>query len=388
LRILFLAPQPFFEVRGTPLAVLAMVRALSACGHEVDLLTFAQGEDIAVPGVVHRRSLALPVGRVKPGASAAKMILDIPFIGHAKWRLVVGRYDVVHAVEEAAHLIAPMARVLRVPLVADVDSSIPHQLRYSGFARRGPLLWLAEGLERFALRGAVAAITVCRSLTEVVRATAPGTPVFQIEDPPLVTGASTDSETIGALRSRLRLGSLPVVLYTGNLESYQGVDLLIDAAARVEGASFLIVGGRPDEVVAMRGRAQTAGVADRIVFAGAQPPSELPLYLGLADILVSPRIEGTNTPFKLYTYMASGKPVVATRIESHTQVLGDDTAFLADPTAESLASAIREAVLHPAVAAARAASARALASREYSAERYLEKVRAAYDEITRLVAAR
>ena len=71
------------------------------------------------------------------------MILDIPFIGHAKWRLVVGRYDVVHAVEEAAHLIAPVARMLRVPLVADVDSSIPHQLRYSGFARRGPLLWLA-----------------------------------------------------------------------------------------------------------------------------------------------------------------------------------------------------------------------------------------------------
>ena len=201
-----------------------------------------------------------------------------------------------------------------------------------------------------------------------------------------MSGASTDSEAIGALRSRLRLGSLPVVLYTGNLEGYQGVDLLIGAAARVEGASFLIVGGRADEIVALQ--AVPGPPVSPRVFAGAQPPSELPLYLGLADILVSPRIEGTNTPFKLYTYMASGKPVVATRIESHTQVLGDDTAFLADPTAESLANAIREAVLHPAVAAARAASARALASREYSAERYLEKVRGAYDEIGRLVAAR
>ena len=50
LRILFLAPQPFFEVRGTPLAVLAMVRALVADGHHVELLTFAQGAEVERPG--------------------------------------------------------------------------------------------------------------------------------------------------------------------------------------------------------------------------------------------------------------------------------------------------------------------------------------------------
>ena len=49
--------------------------------------------------------------------------------------MAVGRYDVVHAVEEAAHLAAPLARLLRLPLVVDVDSSIPDQLRDSGFAR-------------------------------------------------------------------------------------------------------------------------------------------------------------------------------------------------------------------------------------------------------------
>ena len=105
-------------------------------------------------------------------------------------------------------------------------------------------------------------------------------------------------------------------------------------------------------------------------------------------MLISPRTEGTNTPFKLYTYMASGKPVVATRIESHTQVLGDDTAFLAEPTAESLAAAVREAILHPAMAAARAAAAQALLVREYSQERYAQKVAAAYAEIERRIAAR
>jgi hypothetical protein len=77
-RILFLAPQPFFEVRGTPLAVLAMVRALAGLGHQVDLLTYPQGADIDVAGVTQRRSLRLPVGRVRPGPSLAKLVLDVP----------------------------------------------------------------------------------------------------------------------------------------------------------------------------------------------------------------------------------------------------------------------------------------------------------------------
>jgi hypothetical protein len=98
LRILFLAPQPFFEVRGTPLAVLAMVRALTALGHRVDLLTYPRGEDVQVEGLRHRRSLSLPVGRVRPGASLAKMALDLPFMAEAFWRMAVGGYDVLHGV--------------------------------------------------------------------------------------------------------------------------------------------------------------------------------------------------------------------------------------------------------------------------------------------------
>ncbi len=362
-----------------------MVRSLAAFGHEVDLLTFAQGDDIDIPGVRHRRSLRLPVGRIKPGASLAKMILDVPFMAQAGWRLLAGGYDVVHAVEEAAHLMAPLARILRVPLVADVDSSIPQQLRYSGFARRGPLVWIAKGLERFALRGAVAAITVCRSLTDAVGAQAPATAVFQIEDPPLVGGTTPERDALTRLRNRLGLGPQPIVLYTGNFEPYQGVELLLAAVRLVENVSLLIVGGKPEEVAALRQKVAAAGCAARVVFAGAQPPVDLPLYLGLADVVVSPRLEGTNTPFKLYTYMASGKPIVATRIESHTQVLDDDIAFLCEPTAPSLAAAIGEVVSDLGGAARRAAGARALLDREYSEARYLEKVRFAYREIARRI---
>jgi glycosyltransferase involved in cell wall biosynthesis len=382
LRILFLAPQPFFEVRGTPLAVLHFVRALGTLGHQVDLLTFPQGEPSPVEGVRHLRSLRLPVGRVKAGASLAKMLLDVPFVAEAVLRLASGRYDVVHAVEEAAHLIAPFARLLRVPLVMDVDSSIPDQLRYSGFATRGPILALAEALESHALRHAAAVVTVCASLTEGVKGRVGDARVFQVEDPPLTERADLPTgEEVAALRRELGLSDLPVVLYSGNFEPYQGVEMLVDASPLVAGAQFLFMGGEPDEIETLRARARSLGTQSRCMFSGKRPPSRLPEFLAVADLLVSPRSRGENTPFKVFTYLASGRPLVATRIPSHTQLLSDETAFLVESTPEGLAEGIREALGDPPGARARAEQGHALIERAYSTARYREKVARAYAEV-------
>jgi glycosyltransferase involved in cell wall biosynthesis len=114
------------------------------------------------------------------------------------------------------------------------------------------------------------------------------------------------------------------------------------------------------------------------VFSGKRPPAELPQFLAVADILASPRSQGENTPFKVFTYLASGKPLVATRIPSHTQLLDDDMAFLVEPTAEALAAGIRSALENPDEARARAERGHALIEREYSMARHREKVAAAY----------
>ncbi len=364
-------------MRGTPLAVLAMLKALAGLGHDVDLLTFPQGEPVAaLPGTRHFRSLRLPVGRVRAGPSPAKLLLDVPFALEAWLRMLFGRYDAVHAVEEAAHLVAPLARLLRLPLVMDVDSQIPDQLRYSGFATRGPLLALAGTLERFALRNAAVVVTVCRSLTEGVARVAPRARVFQIEDSPLVDAQPPDASVVASLRASLGLAASPVVLYSGNLESYQGVELLVDAAALIADAQFLFMGGERREVEALAARAVGAG--GRCVFAGKRPPKQLPAFLALADVLVSPRLFGANTPFKVYTYLASGKPLVATRLPSHTQLLDDSLAYLVEPTAAGLAAGIRAALADKAEAARRARRGRELIEREYSEARFVEKVGSAY----------
>jgi glycosyltransferase involved in cell wall biosynthesis len=358
-----------------------MAKALTQLGHQVDLLSYPQGEPVEVPGLRHLRSLPLPVGRVKPGPSLAKLLLDVPFAIEAGLRVLFARYDVVHAVEEAAHLIAPFARLVGLPLVMDVDSQIPDQLRYSGFATRGPLLGLAEALERGALGSAAAVITVCKSLTEGVCRVAPRERVFQIEDPPLVESRAPDPAAVARLRAALGIGDAPVVLYAGSFEPYQGVELLVDAAARVGEAQFVFVGGEPHEIGMLATRAAGASAAARCVFAGKRPPSQLPELLFLADVLVSPRSRGTNTPFKIYSYLASGKPLVATRLPTHTQLLDDSLAFLVEPSAQGLADGIRAALADPKDAARRAERGRELIEREFSSARFLEKVRAAYASI-------
>jgi glycosyltransferase involved in cell wall biosynthesis len=302
-------------------------------------------------------------------------------------RLAFGRYDVVHAVEESAHLVAPFARMLGVPLVMDVDSSIPDQLRYSGFATGGPILWMAEALERHALRHAAAAVTVCASLTDGVRRRAPEVPVFQVEDPPLADRDELPAaEAVAALRGELGLAALPVVLYSGNFEPYQGVPLLLEAMAGVPGAQLLLMGGEREDVGVARERATALGIAARCSFSGKRPPSELPRFLALADVLASPRVKGENTPFKVYTYLASGRPIVATRIATHTQVLDDENAYLVEPTPEAFAAGLRRALGSPGEAHARAEAGHALVEREYSLDRYREKIAAAYAAVDRLTA--
>jgi glycosyltransferase involved in cell wall biosynthesis len=226
---------------------------------------------------------------------------------------------------------------------------------------------------------------VCTSLTEGVRARVETVPIFQIEDPPLADRAERpDAGQVEALGRELGLSALPVVLYSGNFESYQGVELLLDASPLVPEVQFLFMGGEPEEIESLQARARALGCEDRCVFSGKRPPSELPAFLALADVVASPRSRGGNTPFKIFTYLASGKPLVATRISTHTQLLNDELAFLVPPTAEGLADGVRAALEDPEAARARADRGYDLIQREYSAQRHREKVAATYAEVARI----
>jgi glycosyltransferase involved in cell wall biosynthesis len=80
--------------------------------------------------------------------------------------------------------------------------------------------------------------------------------------------------------------------------------------------------------------------------------------MGLAEVLVSPRLEPYTTPLKIFSYMASGRPIVATDLPTHTQVLDAAAAILVPPSPAGLAEGILRALEDPAGAAALGRSAR------------------------------
>jgi glycosyltransferase involved in cell wall biosynthesis len=125
----------------------------------------------------------------------------------------------------------------------------------------------------------------------------------------------------------------------------------------------------------MRDLVNALGLSAACVFTGRVSKTEALRFTQSAQVLVSPRVHGTNTPLKIYEQLASGKPLVATRIWSHTQVLDDSVCFLVEPEPESMAQGLLEALERLEDAAARARNAQALYEREYARPIYVQKIR-------------
>jgi glycosyltransferase involved in cell wall biosynthesis len=236
-------------------------------------------------------------------------------------------------------------------------------------------------LEQLVIRRSRVVIVICPHLEETVRSIDSAVPVVLIENAP-GSGDAPSAGSGASLRSELGLPvDAPVVLYTGTFESYQGLDLLLQAAGRVASVRpdvrFVLAGGRPEQISTLRELAARHGGSGALVFAGQRPAEEIPRFLDAADVLVSPRSTGTNTPLKIYQYLRSGRPIVATRLLTHTQVLTDDIAILTDPTAAAFAEGILSALSDPMRARAMGDRARGVAETKYSYEAYLAHTRRA-----------
>jgi glycosyltransferase involved in cell wall biosynthesis len=107
----------------------------------------------------------------------------------------------------------------------------------------------------------------------------------------------------------------------------------------------------------------------------------MPEWMAAGNVLVSSRLHGANTPLKLYSYMWSAVPIVATNLPTHTQVLDATTAVLRAPTAEEFASGIIEVLADPVHFAPLGAAARARVASDYSRDAFRRKLLAAYASV-------
>lgn len=273
-----------------------------------------------------------------------------------------------------------LSKMFGVPHVYDMHSSLPQQLSNFRFTSSRLVRMAFHWMEETVLNSADAVIAICPSLVDQVKKINQRTHVTLIEN----TAESHDvdivpREKLDGLRESLGLGNKKIILYIGTFEAYQGLDLLLEAAAilapRRRNTTLLLVGGRSGQVEKVKEAAVQQGLDDFCVFTGQVPHAEVPPFLKLADVVISPRSRGTNTPLKIYSYLRSGAPIVATDLPTHTQVLNSDVAMLVPPEPEALAFAVERVLDDAELSQKLTAAAFNLSEKKYSYEKYVEKTK-------------
>jgi glycosyltransferase involved in cell wall biosynthesis len=379
-----IAPEPFFEPRGTPISVYQRLKALSALAHEVDLVTYHVGDDVDVAGLTIYRSLNIPfIKHVKIGPSWIKPVLDLLLFFTAFRLLLRNRYDVIHSHEEAAFFAMFLSGLFGTPHLYDMHSSLPKQLKSFQFGNWPWLVKIFTLLERQVLNTCAAVITVGSDLANYIREINPDLKSINIDNVALhINEKPVDRHTLDELKTTLKADNGQLIVYTGSFEPYQGLDLLIDSARSVTEkypeALFVLVGGKPEQVEELSSKVGEMNLQRSIIFVGNVKPEKALAYLDLADVLVSLRTNGTTIPLKIYSYLHAGKAIVATNVEAHTQVLNNQVAMLVEPTSEAIAEGIKACLGqgdHRKVLAIQAAE---LARKHYSYTNYLARVEQAY----------
>jgi glycosyltransferase involved in cell wall biosynthesis len=186
------------------------------------------------------------------------------------------------------------------------------------------------------------------------------------------------------MKRQLRINEL-LLMYVGNLEPYQGIDLLLESFAlalkQTDQPDLVIIGGGAPRIQTYQEKCSCLGIQEKVHFLGPKPVKSLGKYLSEADILVAPRIRGQNTPMKLYSYLHSGKAILATNLLTHTQVLNRQVAMLAEPTPEAFSKGMVDLLKDKTLRLELGTAAKTLIEEKYSHTVFFDKLNNLYNSL-------
>lgn len=267
--------------------------------------------------------------------------------------------DVLHAHSPVLNVL-PALRVgqrLGIPVVYEIrafweDAAVDH-----GSTREGSLRYRAtRALETWALKRVDHAFTICEGLrADIVARGIPAAKVTVIANAVDVKNFQLSGAADLELRRQLGLIDCTVIGFVGSFYAYEGLDLLLAAfpkmlAQRPE-LRLLLVGGGPQETH-LKAQAQQLGIADKVIFTGRVPHSEVSRYYDQIDLLAYPRhsmrLTELVTPLKPLEAMAQGRLFVASDVGGHKELIrdGETGKLFKAGSAEALAAAINEMLIH------------------------------------------
>jgi glycosyltransferase involved in cell wall biosynthesis len=327
MKILMIAPEPFLTNRGSPLNVYSKVRTLSGFGHNITLLTYPEG--VNVPNLRIIRVPRMPFLKNIPiGPSIHKVVYDILLLVYGLRIILRNRFDVIHAHEiDGATIGALLKNACRIItgyktlLYYDMHSVFSEQMQNKGY-KITFLNTLTKNIEKYVYRNSDKLLMISPSFKDRLSEFNQDHKAIFVPDIPALNEETIDQELYTKLKNEIKEDT--VFLYMGNLETYQGVTLLIHAFKIVEesggSVALLIVGESDKDFETVRKLIRELKLKNVYVYS-QQPLEKMPTYLEFSDIVVSPRLRGTNIPYKIYPYIRRGKPLIATNIPAHSLIL-------------------------------------------------------------------
>lgn len=399
MKLLFLAPEPFFQERGTPIAVRLALEVIADRFKRypdekrflIDLVCYHEGTDPNIPGVTVNRINPGPIRawlkNVSPGLTFKKLVCDLLFTWKAASQVLKNRnnqYQMIHAVEESVFIALLFKVLFKIPYIYDMDSSLAMQVTEKWHLLK-PMFPLLRWLEKQAVKHSSAVAPVCDALGVIARQHGAKKTVV-LRDISLLKESSQDKDQSIELKKELNIDPhMKIILYVGNLESYQGIDLLLESfarlSARAENWVLAVIGGSDSRLQYYRQRVESLQLSGRAFFAGPRPIDSLGVYMRQADILASPRIRGNNTPMKIYSYLHSGVAIIATKLPTHTQVLDDTVAILAEPTVDDFSAKLEALIKDSDSRSSISGNAYRLAEKNYTFEVFSRELNRLYDQL-------
>ncbi|TFW29686.1 glycosyltransferase, exosortase A system-associated [Massilia arenosa] len=267
--------------------------------------------------------------------------------------------DIIHAHSPALNAIAALrvGRKLGIPVVYEIrafweDAAVDH-----GTSKEWGLRYrITRALETHAVRRANAVTTICEGLRGEIVATR-GIPADKVTVIP--NAVDVEDFTVGGVRDealarQLGLEGKQVLGFIGSFYAYEGLNVLLDALPAIlkkqPDVRLLLVGGGVQDAN-LKQQAKDLGIADKVIFTGRVPHSEVQRYYDLVDVLVYPRLKmrltDLVTPLKPLEAMAQGRILAASDVGGHHELIEDgktgvlfrasDPAALADKVSALLA---------------------------------------------------
>jgi glycosyltransferase involved in cell wall biosynthesis len=392
MRILHLVNHALPVVDGYAIRTAQLTAALQNLGHDVAVLVSPRG-----PAPLEARPTGVGEHQHVPyyyssasGAPKGGLLGEITFFANFARRWA-GQWcpDIVHVHTPCLWGLATLWAGLHHngPIVYELRGLWEEGAVDLGRQQRGgPRYRWSKQAETFVAKKADAVCVISNALRyEMIQR---GIPAHKIVVVP--NGIAESSQLAANLGSAEEANGTPYrILYLGSLYRWEGVDVLLHAAALLRGQAppFLldIVGDGPqrDDLVALAG---SLHLNECVRFHGTVPPEQTALWYRQAHVLVYPRRPTRQTelitPLKPLEAMLYGKPIVASNVGGLRELCPPDVAVFVTPdSAEALATAIRELLGSPSrrVALGQAARNYVLSQRRWTqiVSNYLEAYRRA-----------